>query len=783
MRIRAWWRLCCMVAMAAACGDQTTEPAGDAIAADSGPRTVAPAVVASGDGLHIATDKDDYLPGDTVRFTGGGWPARDTLDILLQDEPATHEPHRWAVEVDASGGFEDSTYVVDQADFGVTFTLTATSRTTGQTLALSFTDGLPQSVALSPATVAVLPGTSAQYLATVGMGGSSTVCTVTMEMLTALPAGISASFSNSPFTATNQSFTSTLTLSTTGATTPGNYTFRIRALRGADCEAAPSSPTVTGLLVVIGPPAKIAFGQHPTTSVAGQPIAPAVTVRVLDAGNILVPNSSAAITVAIGSNPSGGTLGGTLTRNAVNGVATFSDLSVNLFGSGYTLTAASSGLGAATSAAFTVNRATPARLGFVQQPSGGSPGGPWATQPRVAIQDASGNTVTSGPGSGAGVTLALVGGTGASGASLGCTTNPVLAVNGIATFSGCRIDRTGSGYQLRASSGTLSPGLSDPLDIAPLNRPPVVAAGGPYVVAEGAELLLSPSVSDPDGDALTYRWTVSTTGIDAGAQCTFADDGEPNARLRCTDDSGNAPADKFTLALEVSDGTAPPVTSTAELAVSNTAPVLAGLTRPGGAALPATVVVAQSLDLRALFTDPGENDTHVAELDCGEGYGQPAPAASPFEWTCTFGAVGPRTIRVRVTDDDGAAAVSTHALTVTYNVEGFFAPVERRRALTPWRAGQAIPLKWRVTDYYGRPVLGLPRLTVRSAELACGGGAGTGETEEFAAGASGLKDLGDGRYQFVWKTSASYDGSCRAVSLEFAPGYATGPLGWFAFKP
>ena len=142
-------------------------------------------------------------------------------------------------------------------------------------------------------------------------------------------------------------------------------------------------------------------------------------------------------------------------------------------------------------------------------------------------------------------------------------------------------------------------------------------------------------------------------------------------------------------------------------AVSNAAPVLAGLTQPGGAALPATVVVAQSLDLRALFTDPGENDTHVAELDCGEGYGPPAPVDSPFDRTCTFGAVGPRTIRVRVTDDDGAAAVRTHALTVTYNVEGFFEPVARSRALTPWRAGQAIPLKWRVTDYDGKPVLGL----------------------------------------------------------------------------
>src|SRR5215207_4167362 len=178
MQTRAWWTSCCVIVLAAACADGTTGPTGDSVAAGAGPGTVALAVAASGDGLRIATDKDDYLPGDTVRISGGGWPAGDTIDIVLEDEPATHEPHRWAVEIDASGAFVDSTYVVDQADLGVTFTLTATSRATGGRLALSFTDGLPQSLALNPGTVAVLPGSAAQFLATVGMGGSSAPCTV-----------------------------------------------------------------------------------------------------------------------------------------------------------------------------------------------------------------------------------------------------------------------------------------------------------------------------------------------------------------------------------------------------------------------------------------------------------------------------------------------------------------------------------------------------------------------------------------------------------------------------
>jgi hypothetical protein len=48
-------------------------------------------------------------------------------------------------------------------------------------------------------------------------------------------------------------------------------------------------------------------------------------------------DNSDTITLSLGSNPSGGTLGGTLTVTVVNGVATFSDLSIDLAGAGYTL--------------------------------------------------------------------------------------------------------------------------------------------------------------------------------------------------------------------------------------------------------------------------------------------------------------------------------------------------------------------------------------------------------------------------------------------------------------
>jgi hypothetical protein len=86
------------------------------------------------------------------------------------------------------------------------------------------------------------------------------------------------------------------------------------------------------------------------------PAAGPVKVEVLDALGQLVTNVKAAVTVAITStaNPGSGTLAGTTTVNTSGGVASFSNLSINRPGFGYTLTATSSGMNAATSADFNI---------------------------------------------------------------------------------------------------------------------------------------------------------------------------------------------------------------------------------------------------------------------------------------------------------------------------------------------------------------------------------------------------------------------------------------------
>ncbi|MGH7875608.1 MAG: beta strand repeat-containing protein [Candidatus Binatia bacterium] len=101
-----------------------------------------------------------------------------------------------------------------------------------------------------------------------------------------------------------------------------------------------------------GTATKLAFFVQPGNTVAGSSLSGPPTVAVQDSLGNTVTSSSASITVTIGTNPSGGTLSGTTTRNAVSGLAAFTGLSINQVGNGYTLTASATGLTGATSNVF-----------------------------------------------------------------------------------------------------------------------------------------------------------------------------------------------------------------------------------------------------------------------------------------------------------------------------------------------------------------------------------------------------------------------------------------------
>src|SRR5437867_13177049 len=119
-------------------------------------------------------------------------------------------------------------------------------------------------------------------------------------------------------------------------------------------DLGPAGATSAPFAITLAAATRLATTVQPGSTTAGAAIAPAVRLTALDAGGNPVPGFSGAVTVAIGTNPAGGALSGTATVAAVAGVATFSTLSIDKSGTGYTLTATAAGLSGATSAAFAI---------------------------------------------------------------------------------------------------------------------------------------------------------------------------------------------------------------------------------------------------------------------------------------------------------------------------------------------------------------------------------------------------------------------------------------------
>src|SRR5688572_15548363 len=111
-------------------------------------------------------------------------------------------------------------------------------------------------------------------------------------------------------------------------------------------------------------PVALAFVAQPGAATAGSPISPAVQVAIRDAAGNTVTGASANVSIAIaaGRGASGAVLTGTLTRTAVNGIATFADLAIDLAGTNYALSANAASLTSATSAAFDVSAPTSGTL-------------------------------------------------------------------------------------------------------------------------------------------------------------------------------------------------------------------------------------------------------------------------------------------------------------------------------------------------------------------------------------------------------------------------------------
>jgi alpha-tubulin suppressor-like RCC1 family protein len=261
--------------------------------------------------------------------------------------------------------------------------------------------------------------------------------------------------------------------------------------------------------ITAGTAAQLAFTVQPTNTASGDAISPAVQVEIRDAQGNLVPSATDAVTLAIGTNPSGGTLSGTLTQNAVAGVATFNDLSIDLVGVSYDLTASATGFTGDTSDPFDITPGSATQLRFFTQPSNTVAGAAISPAVQVEILDANNNRVTSASNP---VTMAI--GTNPSGGTLGGTLTQ-NAVNGLATFADLTVDRSGAGYDLDATSGALTGDTSDSFNVDPGSATQLAFVVQPTDAVAG--VALSPAVQvqirDSEGNLVSSATSAVTLAI------------------------------------------------------------------------------------------------------------------------------------------------------------------------------------------------------------------------------------------------------------------------------
>ncbi len=239
--------------------------------------------------------------------------------------------------------------------------------------------------------------------------------------------------------------------------------------------------------IVAGPASQLVLTTAlPSTVGTGAPFGMSLTVED-SAGNV-VTGYSGTVTLTLASNPGNASLGGTLTANISNGVASFAGLTLNRPGHGYSFTAIVGGL--PTDTIGPLNVATSAATVLIvttQPPFNVAQGAPFVYQ--VSAEDGLGNVDPNFTGM---VSVVLT--IDLNGATLGGTVS-LAAVGGVANFTGLSLNKTGIGFTLSASSFHVLGADSEAFNVTPVpsklqfkfEPPDSVLAGAPFSLQVTAE--------------------------------------------------------------------------------------------------------------------------------------------------------------------------------------------------------------------------------------------------------------------------------------------------------
>jgi hypothetical protein len=144
--------------------------------------------------------------------------------------------------------------------------------------------------------------------------------------------------------------------------------------------------------------------------------------------------------------------------------------------------------------------------------------------------------------------------------------------------------------------------------------------------------------------------------------------------------------------------------------------------------------------------------------------------------------LGTTIVNCTATDAYGNRSSGSFIITVNYDFNGFFKPIDMDGIVNVVKAGSAIPIKFTLGGDMGLDIFagGYPK-SFRVAGFEAGSEFDNIE-EIVTTGNSGLSyDPVTGQYTYVWKTDKSWAGTCRQLSVKFADG-TEAPLANFKFS-
>jgi hypothetical protein len=382
--------------------------------------------------------------------------------------------------------------------------------------------------------------------------------------------------------------------------------------------AGPGYDEVTGLgspianllvpdLVSYDLAAQVAITIQPPASVtAGSAFG--LTVTVENSSGDVATNYIGSVTISLDDNPGDGTLEGTLTVPVVDGVATFSGLTLDAAGTGYTIEATNGYVPSVTSSAFDVTPAAASQLVVTSEPPSSVTAG-IGFGLVIDVEDAYDNVLTTLGGS---VTIALDDDPG--GDTLGGTLTATV-VDGVATFAGLSLSKAALGYTIQASGDNLPLVITDAFDVVAAAAAQVAVTTQPLAsVTAGSSFGLSVTVEDAfDNPVRNYVGSVSVAlssnpggGSLGGSLSATVTQGVADFSGLILDKAGT----DYTLTLQASSGNLPVAATTSFNVVAAAAAQLDVTTQP-----PTSVTAGSGFGLSVTIADPYGNP--VASDDTG----------------------------------------------------------------------------------------------------------------------------------------------------------------------